>query len=457
MISSFKKFKNDFYSKFSDLSIFDGEDFNFFKVVLEGLKVNYYARGKFLTTIFYSNFFYKILLFLIRCKKNINGELSRYKFHLSIINKHKNPDYLIIDPGRVIKNSKDQLIPIYFSKIHNQLKKNHAVFYISEKENKNFNGFHDTYSDLKTLGNSITHPNSPILRKELLNVFNNIKKYTNFSLTDLENIKCAFEKFFVEALFWLNILELLNPKEILMICHYHKEGLIYAAKKLNIKIIEYQHGLIAKSDIFYNFPKEVLDVKNDCLFPDEIRTFGEYWKSILLKGNFISENQIKVVDYYIYNRSTLSHLEFKKLNEFCKKRKVILITTQTFLTDIYINYIDILIQILEDSYCVIIKTHPQESILPYKKYKNNSVFLTDISVDLLLKKSDFHLTIYSTTAFDAIKYGLPTYFIYDESQSQYIYEIYNAIGGVILKDFKKKPWDIQNEIEVNTNSFFSAS
>ena len=45
-----------------------------------------------------------------------------------------------------------------------------------------------------------------------------------------------------------------------MICHYHKE-VIYAAKKLNIKIIEYQHGLIAKSDIFYNFPNEILDIK----------------------------------------------------------------------------------------------------------------------------------------------------------------------------------------------------
>ena len=40
---------------------------------------------------------------------------------------------------------------------------------------------------------------------------------------------------------------------------------------------------------------------------------------------------------------------------------------------------------------MIIKTHPQETILPYKKYKNNSVFLTDISVDLLLKKADLHL------------------------------------------------------------------
>lgn len=451
---SFESFKLEFYSKFNDFNIFNGQDFNYFKVVLEGLKVNYYKRGKFLTTIFYSNFFYKPLLFLIRCKKNLNGELSRYKSHLSIIKKHKNPDYLIIDPGRAIKNSNNQLIPIYFSKIHNQLKKNHTVFYVSEKEIENFNGFHDTYSDVKTLGNSITHPNTSKLRQELLNVFNIIKKHSNFSLTDLENIKCAFEKFFVEALFWLNILELLNPKEILMICHYHKEGLIYAAKKLNIKIIEYQHGLIAKSDIFYNFPNEISDIKNDCLFPDEIRTFGEYWKSILLKGNFISKNQIKVVDYYIYNRSTLSHLESKKLNEFCKKRKVILITTQTFLADVYINYIDNLIQILEDNYCVIIKTHPQETILPYKKYKNNSVFLTDISVDLLLKKADLHLTIYSTTAFDAVKYGLSTYFIYNSDQSDYIYEIYNAIGGVILKDYNIKPWEIQNKLAVKSDEFF---
>ena len=88
------------------------------------------------------------------------------------------------------------------------------------------------------------------------------------------------------------------------------------------------------------------------------------------------------------------------------------------------------------------------------KHKNNSVFLTDISVDLLLKKADLHLTIYSTTAFDAVKYGLSTYFIYNSDQSDYIYEIYNAIGGVILKDYNMKPWEIQNKLAVKSDEFF---
>ena len=62
--------------------------------------------------------------------------------------------------------------------------------------------------------------------------------------------------------------------------------------------------------------------------------------------------------------------------------------------------------------------------------------------------------MYSTTAFDALRYGLSSYYIYCENQSDYINEIHNAIGGEIIYDFNLKPWEIENKIKVNSDEFF---
>ena len=153
------------------------------------------------------------------------------------------------------------------------------------------------------MGDSISHKYSKEIRIDINKVFKRIKNESSFCEVDLINIKCAFQKFYNEAVFWLNILEHLNPKNILMICHYHKEGLIFAAKRLNIKIIEYQHGLISKSDVFYNFPDQIKRIKKDCLFADEIMVYGYHWKKIVLEGNSYNLDQIKLTTYFQYFRN----------------------------------------------------------------------------------------------------------------------------------------------------------
>ena len=81
-------------------------------------------------------------------------------------------------------------------------------------------------------------------------------------------------------------------------------------------------------------------------------------------------------------------------------------TTQTFLSSNFINYIDELIQILDDDYCIIIKPHPKENINEYNKYNNvKNILVSEISIEFLLRKADIHITMYSTTAFDALRHG----------------------------------------------------
>lgn len=451
----FKEFKKSFYSKFNNFEIFDGLEFNYFKLAIEGLKVDYINKGKFSTPIFYNEIIFRIFFFLKKVKNILNGNLKRLQSHLLIAKLYKDSDYMILDPGRTIMNYSGEEIPVYFHNIYTFLKRNSSVFYASEIKIDSYNDFVDEYSDLPLFKGSISHSDSFLLRKELKAVFLKIKADSNFSKVELLNIKCAFQKFYDESIFWLKILEVLNPNKIYMICHYHREGLIFAAKKLKIKVIEYQHGLIAKSDIFYNFPPKIKEIKKDCLFPYEIITFGTYWSDMLSSGNFIANNKIKVEKFSIYSRKEINPYEKEFFSKLINNKKIILVTTQTYLSTIFINYIDNLIRILSDEYCIVIKPHPKESISEYSKYVNQrNVFVSVFPIDILFIKAEIHITIYSTTAFDALRHGLATYFIYSESQSDYINEIFNIIGGEILYDYNTKPWLIENKLSVSSNEFF---
>ena len=454
MSFSLKEFKKYFYSNFTDFKIFNGLEFNYFKITLEGLKVNYIKKGKFSTPIFNSDLNFRIFLSFYKLKNILNGNHKKFCNHLKIANQFKNSEYLIIDPGRFVKNIDGNLIPIYFHNIYYSLKNKNSIFFISENEVDGYDNFDDVYNNF-TMQRSLNHRFSNELRKELKEVFKNIKDYSHFNILDLENIKCAFQKFYNEAIFWLNILETLKPKEIFFMCHYHKEGLIYSAKKLGIKIIEYQHGLIAKSDVFYNFPTEIKEIKKDCLFPNEIRTYGKYWSNVLLNGNFLNKEKIKVVKYFFNLQIYISKKDKKDLKSFVNNRKIILVTTQTYLSENFIIYIDSLVEVLDKEYCIVIKPHPNEKIKFYNKYlKNSDVLISNVSTEFLLNIANLHITIYSSTAFDALRYNISTFFIYCENQIDYIKEIQEIIGGKILYDYKIKPWKLENKLTVNSKEFF---
>ena len=103
MSFSFKEFKKYFYSNFTDFKIFNGLKFNYFKIALEGLKVNYIKKGKFSTPIFNSNLNFRIFLSFYKLKNILNGNHKKFYNHLKIANQFKNSEYLIIDPGRFVE------------------------------------------------------------------------------------------------------------------------------------------------------------------------------------------------------------------------------------------------------------------------------------------------------------------------------------------------------------------
>jgi len=326
MEQTFTDFNNNFYKRAPDLTLFDCDDINLLKVVLDGLKVKYTSKGKVNSYLFYSYWLYNLYcrIKLITKKNSLN------------ITK-KNKKILISDIGRVIINKEGKPISLYFNNIINHFGRENCLIVLEKKSlNKEFDYLYDDLVSYYAF-TSLTE-DEKLFRKNLIKTYNKIAHSEIFANNELADIQFAFHKFFIEYKVWNSFVK--NFKYLskaFFVCHYHKEGEILALKKGNIQCNELQHGLIAPQDVFYVFPEYIKERRHGMLFADRILVYGEYWKQVLLKGYEYSDNQIDVIGYYLADFNINYKEEVNKLKNEFENSKVILITTQTFLHEHFIE------------------------------------------------------------------------------------------------------------------------
>jgi hypothetical protein len=182
--------------------------------------------------------------------------------------------------------------------------------------------------------------------------------------------------------------------------HYHKEGIIAAAKLLGVKFIEFQHGLISRKDLYYVYRKDIATVAGDALFPDKLLVFGPYWKSLLLEGGEHTESTIACVGDYSYVAPAPQGVE---------KREVLFIGAQKNMGDVYIPYIEqICSQILPNhaGWELWVKLHPfekqPERYHALKHLHGLKLFGNESNLHELLASSKIQVSVYSTTFYDAL-------------------------------------------------------
>jgi hypothetical protein len=449
-METFSEFKDHFYSRVKDFSIFDCQDFNLLKVVLDGLKVNYAGRGKYKAYIFSNEFIYRGYL-LLKNKMSAGGypEISRLK-------KFSHRKYLIIDPGRYKENSDGGLISSYFYHFYNNLPDHTSIVEASAHPEI----FH---FDSRRLSDELRYEplsrDELILRKDLLESFKRIKTSLIFSENELLNIKIAIDLFFKKYREWDRILKILKPENAFFVCHYHKEGALLALKRNGIKGIELQHGLIAPEDIFYMFPPEIRKFREKAMFADEIWVYGEFWKQRLLKGGEYIDNQIKIFGYYLHENNILPARVREKLKDLKGDKKIILITTQDKHPVEIAAYIRFLSKDLlekKHNYDVWVKPHPAEKKGAFESLSSfENVFILEDNLDYLFKFADKVLSIYSTTLYDACRYKIPAYALFVESCADYVNSIVDS--GVATKIYPdQNPVDLGEKAgHVDSSYYFS--
>jgi hypothetical protein len=428
-LETFTDFKKNFYSRVPDFSLFDCGDINLLKVVLDGLKVNYCSKGKVKAYFFYPLFLYKLISKIKYSRVKDDENLKRF-FALTLYKKNKT--VLVSDVGRIITNFENTPKSLYFDNIIKIVGREKVLIVADNVIDKRI----DCDINLKSINDFFI--NSPLileeiaLRKNLLDTFVKIKKSKIFTDQELKNIKIAFHLFFNQYKIWRHLLEHFpNLNTAYFTCHYHKEGQIHALKKNGIACVELQHGLIAPQDIFYIFPKTISNIKSKALFADKILVYGKHWKDVLLKGAEYSENQIEILGYYLFDDFKGFKSERNQLEKIIDNREVILVTTQTFLHEYFIEFISRLEQKLvkeNSNFILLIKPHPSENIEIYKNAFCNSAIIKIVQfpLPLLFEQTKIHISIYSTTLYDALRFNIRNYVFKAKGCEDYVGEIISS-------------------------------
>jgi hypothetical protein len=408
---SFSEFKERFYSRFPSLAIFDCGEINLVKVVLEGLKVNYSSRGKISHSMDKSASWYAAKLTARRVKNVFSGH-KKFEEGIASLKKIASRKFLIVDHSvRMTEGPNGDPVSLYFHEVAHQLGRENVAL-INENhppEKSDFDFIVGHFSEY--LKNLAMDEQEKIFHRQLSSFFKKISPL--FSGEEQVDIGFSLEKFFNEYRIWKTILKYLPQKKIVLMCHYHHEGTIHAMREAGRTVIETQHGLISDQDIFYCLPAEIIPVRAKALFPDSILVYGEYWKQVLLKGNEFTKEQIDLIGYYLYERKKEDSKQLLELKKWIKDKKVILVTTQTFLHELFIKYVKWLSADIEKrklDTVIIVKIHPSEKKELYSELiQSECVRIVDEPLPSLFSISQMHVSIYSTTLFEGLRYDLKNY------------------------------------------------
>ncbi|MEP0986296.1 hypothetical protein [Ekhidna sp.] len=194
----------------------------------------------------------------------------------------------------------------------------------------------------------------------------------------------------------------LNLKAVFLICSYGKVPLILAARHNGIRVIEYQHGIIARSNPFY-FPHSKFEPE---YYPNTLYSFGNDILEFQEDKSFLDfEKVFPLGNYYIshvkHNNDILTRVQ-SKIGEF---EKVLCVSFQ----GIFEEELAELIRLNSDknhNWLFILRPRPNSDLILLDKLKSfNVIFWDEISIYEALLIADYNITIYSTTAIDALFLG----------------------------------------------------
>ena len=124
---------------------------------------------------------------------------------------------------------------------------------------------------------------------------------------------------------YIELLQKKSPKLVFLVVAYENKALVAACKKMNIEIIELQHGTISPYHLGYSYPENTRKFNNEIkeieYFPDKILSFGDYWKNAcpfpIDSGNIISMG----FPYFEENSKTYMKIAGDKISEDGKDGK----------------------------------------------------------------------------------------------------------------------------------------
>jgi hypothetical protein len=343
-------------------------------------------------------------------EKISNKYYSRYlsPYLEALLKKHK-VNLLSIEERTAIHEQKS-IVPYIFNTrfylAYTSILKHYTTKYNSEITFNNFELFAGYFKDKTFHNNSITEA---------------------FLKPKLEQI-LQFEKL------WRTLLKVRKPKVVFLSCHYGSLshlGMLMAAKHLNIRTVEIQHG-ISLGTMYMGWSKEPkggYDLLPEYYWSwsladiDALKFSRKNSKSFkpILGGNLWFEKNMQE------SLANDANIQVEELIHTASPLKIILVTLQHSLP-LSQTLIDS-IQYSSKDWLWLIRFHPRDFVDP--TYRSNYIkalsgftnieyeFTTKANLYSLLKKVNVHITHFSTVAIESISFKVPTILLDDKMKDTF--------------------------------------
>jgi hypothetical protein len=206
-----------------------------------------------------------------------------------------------------------------------------------------------------------------------------------------------------------------SQPEVIIMCTHGQYPLVAAARERGIEVIELQHGSPNRYKIPYAWSSKATAFKFKIPVPDRIFLYGEFFRLALAETGFWQE-ELHPVGSILMDKYRLLRKNYKSNKR--DANYTLVLTTQGIEVSKLITFFKEFLRICEGRFKMqlIFKLHPhfetnKNAYLPaFSANENVHILLGNeppSTFDLLIR-ADFHLTIYSTTHYDAIGLGVPT-------------------------------------------------
>lgn len=205
-----------------------------------------------------------------------------------------------------------------------------------------------------------------------------------------------------------NILSVMETKAVFIDCAYTRTWLIQAANKLNIKVIEIQHGIITENHTGYFPPSHITRTSKI----DYALVYGDYFNRLLAKSPAFCNAKIESVGSPLIEKFSKVNME-KEPDSFCVSLQY---TCDMDVIDIVLKYF-----LKRPSYnCYLIPRGRPRDFYDGLTLPENVKMIWDESVYYYLNKCEYHITSGSTCAFEAPSFRsynilVKTGSVYDET------------------------------------------
>ncbi len=215
--------------------------------------------------------------------------------------------------------------------------------------------------------------------------------------------------------YFLKLLDRIQPKIVFLEdAHYGGQSyMIKWAKEMGIVTAEFQHGIVSKEHLAYNYGEGVRNSEEYKKYvPDYFLTYGEYWS-----------NQVRIPGKTYVVGNPHFYESIKRYKNVEEKEDTILIVSDWTLTEDFVKIAEYLAKHFKNKK-IIFKMHPGEMknyelIKTLEPFQNIDIKKNE-DIYALLAKCRYIVSCYSTTVFEALAFSKEAYILDNEFSKKYI-------------------------------------